>query len=74
MKALQFVGLLFILLSFSCSKKVEDTSSEDLQTIITEIEERESYDEEKYPLGLFSKEHFEKEANYAREQLNKLND
>lgn len=72
MKALQFVGLLFILLSFSCSKKEEDTSSEDLQAIITEIEKRESYDEEEYPLGLFSKEYFEKEANYAREQLDKL--
>ncbi|MBV1923306.1 MAG: DUF885 domain-containing protein [Flavobacteriaceae bacterium] len=72
MKTLQLVGLFFILLSISCSKKVEDTSSEDLQAIITEIEERESYNEDDYPLGLFSKELFEQEAIYAKEQLEKL--
>lgn len=72
MRTFKIVGIFFILLSLSCSKKVEDTSSEDLKTIITEIEEREPYDEEKYPLGLFSKEHFESEANYAKEQLGKL--
>ena len=38
------------------------------------MEERNSYDDDKYPLGLFSKEHFEKEATYAKEQLEKLNE
>jgi uncharacterized protein (DUF885 family) len=57
----------------SCSKDSKVNESELLNNIILEIEERESYDEEVYPLGLFSKEYFKKEAEYAKEQLLKLN-
>jgi uncharacterized protein (DUF885 family) len=72
MRIFKIIGVFFILLSLGCSKKIEDTSSEDLNTIIIEIEEREFYNKEEYPLGLFSKEIFEKEALYAKEQLGKL--
>ncbi len=72
MKIFVRVSLLLFLVLLSCSKKSDNSESEVLQTIITEMEERDPYDEEKYPLGLFSKQHFEKEANYAKEQLDKL--
>jgi len=55
-----------------CSKDSKVKDSGLLNEIILEIEERESYDEDEYPLGLFSKEHFKKEAEYAKEQLIRL--
>ena len=57
----------------SCSKDSKVNESDLLNDIILEIKERDSYDEELYPLGLFSKEYFKKEAEYAKEQLLQLN-
>ena len=56
----------------SCSKESQVKDSDLLNKIILEIEERESYDENEYPLGLFSKEYYKKEAKYAKEQLIRL--
>jgi uncharacterized protein (DUF885 family) len=56
----------------SCSKESKVKDSYLLNKIILEIEERQSYDEDQYPLGLFSKEHYKKEAEYAKEQLIRL--
>ena len=53
----------------SCSKDSKIKDSDLLNEIILEIEERQSYDEDEYPLGLFSKDHYKKEAEYAKEQL-----
>ena len=64
-----FIGFFFM--SFSIN--FENPDSELLNTVITEIEERNTYDWKKYPLGLFSKEQFKKEANYAKKQLKQLN-
>ncbi len=61
--------VLFILFSFNSG----NSDAELLQKIITEMEERSSYDFEEYPLGLFSKEYFKTEAAYAEKQLNELN-
>ena len=64
-----FIG--FVFMSFSIN--FENPDSELLNKVITEIEERNIYDWKKYPLGLFSKEQFKKEANYAKKQLKQLN-
>ena len=64
-----FIGFFFM--SFSIN--FENPDSELLNKVITEIEERNTYDWKKYPLGLFSKEQFKKEANYAKKQLKQLN-
>ena len=63
------IGL--VLMSFSLN--FEHPDPEILNKVITEIEERNTFDWKKYPLGLFSKEQFKKEANYAKKQLKKLN-
>ena len=73
MKIFRCIPLLLFLITLSCSKDDEVKDSELLSAIILEIEERESYDEDAYPLGLFSKEYFKNEAEYAKEQLVKLN-
>lgn len=70
--------LIFLICSFllSCSEnegeKKNDASSL-LQTVITEVDERKGYDEEKYPLGVFTRTYFESEADFAKAQLEKLN-
>jgi len=63
------IGL--VLMSFSLD--FEHPDSEILNKVISEIEDRNTFDWKKYPLGLFSKEQFKKEANYAKKQLKKLN-
>ena len=72
MKIFKGLFLVLFLIFMGCSKDSKVKDSGLLNEIILEIEERESYDEDEYPLGLFSKEHFKKEAEYAKEQLIRL--
>ena len=72
MKIFKGVTVVLFLIFMGCSKDSKVKDSGLLNEIILEIEERESYDEDEYPLGLFSKEHFKKEAEYAKEQLIRL--
>ncbi len=46
--------------------------SENLQTIIEEVQNHKGYDSEVYPMGLFSKVYFEAESAFAKAQLEKL--
>jgi uncharacterized protein (DUF885 family) len=70
MKFFQFV--LLILVIHSC-RKVENTNSSDqLQQIIASYEQYEGYDENRYPLGLFTEAHFKKEAEFAVTKLEDL--
>ena len=72
MKIFKRLFLVLFLIFMSCSKDSKIKDSDLLNEIILEKEERESYDEDEYPLGLFSKEYFKKEAEYAKEQLIRL--
>jgi uncharacterized protein (DUF885 family) len=72
MKIFKGLFLVLFLIFMSCSKESKVKDSYLLNKIILEIEERQSYDEDQYPLGLFSKEHYKKEAEYAKEQLIRL--
>ena len=47
-------------------------SEKKLQEIITTYQDHESYDGEEYPLGLFTKDYYESEANFATDLLNRL--
>ncbi len=72
MKKLKFITLLLVVYISSCTQNTSTSDSDKLASIIQEMEEHESYDEEQYPLGLFSKEQFKKEAKYAKKQLEQL--
>ncbi len=62
-----------VLLVICCSATFfAQDSSEALATIIDEVQDHKGYDRTDYPMGLFSKEHFEKEAAFAKAQLEKL--
>ncbi len=72
MKILKNLGLLILLFFYSCSEKEIQNPKDQLYAIINEIEERKGYDEEVYPLGLFTKEYFKKEADFAKEKIELL--
>ena len=64
--------LAIILLVTGVVIKFSENSKKKLQEIITIYQDHESYDGNKYPLGLFTKEHYESEANFALDLLNQL--
>ena len=64
--------LAIILLVTGVVIKFSENSKKKLQEIITIYQDHESYDGNEYPLGLFTKEHYESEANFALDLLNQL--
>ena len=64
--------LAIILLVTGVVIKFSENSKDKLQEIIIIYQDHESYDGNEYPLGLFTKEHFESEANFALDLLNQL--
>ncbi len=73
MKIVKIIGIIILFLSYSCAKQSEEkTATDHLQEIITEIDERKGYDEDNYPLGLFTKEYYKQEADYAKEKIEEL--
>lgn len=65
--------MLILFFCFSCKEQKQKDPSTLLHQITTEIEEREGYDKEAYPLGLFTKEYFKKEADFAQKKIEELN-
>ena len=59
----------FCLMSFQTT-----TTSEKLEMIITKYQDREGYDDTKYPLGIYTEKHYQSEANYSKEILNQLSE
>jgi uncharacterized protein (DUF885 family) len=71
---MKFLNLCFlisfsILTSCNFGKEKCGNSSQELETLIKSYEERDSYDREEYPLGLFTREHYKEQAKYAEDQL-----
>lgn len=52
---------------------IAQSASDELQKSISAVQEYEPFDRKAFPMGLFSKERFEKEAAFAKAQLTKLN-
>ncbi|RZW45762.1 MAG: DUF885 domain-containing protein [Flavobacteriaceae bacterium] len=55
-----------------CSFEQNDSKANPLNELITEYQDYESYEEDDYPLGLFTREHYKKEAEYAKSKLDEL--
>nr|WP_321232302.1 DUF885 domain-containing protein [uncultured Psychroserpens sp.] len=63
------ITLLFI---FGCEKEKSETKPKDLSQIINSYQDNEGYDKEAYPLGLFTKEYYKSQAEFAQEKLDEL--
>ncbi len=61
-----------IILCFVVAISCKSNPSTDLTIIIANNEKHEGYDSTEYPLGLYTKEYYKGEADFAKEQLEKL--
>ncbi|WP_299768455.1 DUF885 domain-containing protein [uncultured Dokdonia sp.] len=62
-----------VLLAISCSAMTfAQSPSENLHTIIEEVQSHKGYEGKDYPMGLFSKEYFKEESAFAKAQITKL--
>jgi uncharacterized protein (DUF885 family) len=70
MKVFKVVFVIFLIFT-SCNNGEErcGSSSTGLEIMIRSYEERESYDKEKYPLGLYTREYYQAEAKYAEDEM-----
>ncbi|MEC3906712.1 DUF885 domain-containing protein [Tamlana sp. 2201CG12-4] len=55
-----------------CTQVATNNSSLELEEIINNYQDREGYDKEAYPLGLFTRVYYKAEAEYAETVLQKL--
>lgn len=66
-------SVLFVLVFTACQSNSENDKSTELDDIIERYQDYEGYDDDEYPLGLFTREHYEKEAKFSQELLDELN-
>ncbi len=58
-----------VFISCTSGNETCNSSSTELQIIINSYEAHKGFDESKFPLGLFTKEYYKSEADYAKQQL-----
>ena len=64
--------LMIVPLALGCEKSDTNNSSQELKEIISTYQDHEGYDKKEYPLGLFTMEYFQAEAEFATSILNDL--
>lgn len=72
MKRLKILPLLLFILTITSAQKTVQNPSEALHVIIADYQEHKGYDRERYPLGLYTKEHYGAEAEFARSMRKSL--
>ncbi len=69
--------LVFLLISInSFSQNEKSNSSQILEVVISSYQDHKGYDKKEYPLGLFTRDYYKAEAEFARtklEELSKIN-
>jgi len=68
------IKLTFLALTLICSAniKAQDSSSIQLDSIINSYQNHKGYDRKVYPLGLYTKEYYKAEAEFAQSKLDEL--
>ncbi len=68
--------LIFLFCFYGCNQKGSENAmganKDVLYGLIDEYENREAFDEDKFPLGIFTKKHYKAEAEYAESRLHEL--
>lgn len=65
MNHIKIVIVFFLILFSSCKQNDFNNSTLELKSIINVYQDHKGYDKEEYPLGLFTKEYYQKEAEFA---------
>lgn len=63
---------LFLIILAAVPNVFGQNDSYKLNEIINQVQDRKSYDKTEYPLGIFTKAHYRREAQFAKERLEKL--
>ena len=69
----RIMTLVFIVIVCGCISNKEN-SSQLLTSIVNEYQDHEGYDEQEFPLGLFTKKFYQSEADFAKTILTKLSE
>ena len=72
MRLIARIVLAFYIFCFFGTEIIAQNTTEQLASIIKTVEEHEGYDNKAHPMGLFTREYFKAEAEFAAEQLEKL--
>ena len=72
MNYLKTISILLLILFYSCDQSNKNNSSTELDKIISSYQDHEGYDEDEYPLGLFTKAYYKEEAEFAKSKLEEL--
>ena len=72
MRLVRIIFVALFVLFLGCKENVPESTETSLHDIIASFEDFESYDEETYPLGLYTKEHYQKESDFAKTKLDEL--
>ena len=72
MNYLKVITILLLIFICGCGKSEMNNSSVDLNKIISNYQDHKGYDEDQFPLGLFTKEYFKAEAEFAKSKLEEL--
>jgi len=76
MDYLKRLSVLVLIFLFTCSDNKSNNSSVDLDEIISTYQDHEGYDDDEYPLGLYTRAYYKSEAEFAQsllEDLSKIN-
>jgi len=72
MNYLKSICLIFLIALCGCKQSQESDSSTKLDKIINNYQDHKGYDEDVHPLGVFTKEYFKTEADFAKSKLEEL--
>jgi len=72
MKYLKLASITFLMLIFSIEINAQDNASKLLDSVINSYQKHRGYDRKDYPLGLFAKEYYKAEAEFAQSKLDEL--
>lgn len=78
MKIIRVVSLAFLFVLSGCGNPVSEGKgsvvAEALHDLIKSYEDHEGYDKEEIPLGVFTREHYKSEADFAKAKLDELSE
>jgi len=72
MNYLKYTYFIFLLPILGSEIQAQEKSSTPLDSIITSYQDHEGYDQKAYPLGLFTKEYYQAEAEFVQTLLDEL--
>ncbi len=67
-----FLSILALIILTACQQEEAVKAGDQLAEIISEFHDHEAYDKNEYPLGLFTRDHFQKQAEFAQQLLDRL--